>query len=88
MIFAVIVVVATIVSAFAAHFLLGDPGYVVIEFRGYLIEMSVPVLVGLAALLVLVVALLVATATAALVSGEVAAAVLAAVVVAAVGVVL
>ncbi|MEJ2173006.1 MAG: heme biosynthesis HemY N-terminal domain-containing protein [Woeseiaceae bacterium] len=52
MIFAVIVVVATIVSAFAAHFLLGDPGYVVIEFRGYLIEMSVPVLVGLAALLV------------------------------------
>jgi HemY protein len=51
-IFAVIVVVATIVSAFAAHFLLGDPGYVVIEFRGYLIEMSVPVLVGLAALLV------------------------------------
>lgn len=52
MIFAVIVVIATIVSAFAAHFLLGDPGYVVIEFRGYLIEMSVPVLVGLAALLV------------------------------------
>lgn len=50
MIFAIIVVVATVVSAFAAHFLLGDPGYVVIEFRGYLVEMSVPVLVGLAAL--------------------------------------
>lgn len=50
--FAVIVVIATVISAFAAHFLLGDPGYVVINFRGYLVEMSVPVLVGLAVLLV------------------------------------
>lgn len=50
--FAIIVVIATVISAFAAHFLLGDPGYVVINFRGYLVEMSVPVLVGLAALLV------------------------------------
>ena len=41
----VIVVLALFASAFAAHFLLSDPGYVVINFRGYLIEMSVPVLV-------------------------------------------
>jgi len=51
--FAAIVVVAVILSAFAAHFLLGDPGYVTINFRGYLIEMSVPVLLGLAVLLVI-----------------------------------
>ena len=51
--FAAIVVVAVILSAFAAHFLLGDPGYVAINFRGYLIEMSVPVLLGLAVLLVI-----------------------------------
>jgi HemY protein len=38
-------------SAFAAHFLLSDPGYVSINFRGYLIEMSVPVLVLLTAAL-------------------------------------
>ena len=53
--FGIIVVVALFVSAFAAHFLLADPGYVVISFRGYLIEMSVPVLVGIAVVLVLVV---------------------------------
>ena len=51
--FEAIVVVAVILSAFAAHFLLGDPGYVTINFRGYLIEMSVPVLLGLAVLLVI-----------------------------------
>jgi HemY protein len=49
---ALVVILATLVSAFAAHFLLGDPGYVVINFRGYLAEMSVPVLVGIVALLV------------------------------------
>jgi HemY protein len=49
----IIVVIALILSAFGAHFLLADPGYVVINFRGYLIEMSVPVLVGIAILLVL-----------------------------------
>jgi len=43
----IIVVIALFVSAFAAHFLLADPGYVVINFRGYVIEMSVPVLAGL-----------------------------------------
>ncbi len=42
-----IVVVALLVSGLAAHFLLQDPGYVVINFRNYLIEMSVPVLLGL-----------------------------------------
>ena len=50
--FGVIVVIALILSAFAAHFLLSDPGYVVINFHGYLVEMSVPVLVLLAATLV------------------------------------
>ena len=53
--FGAIVIAALIVSAFGAHFLLGDPGYVAINFRGYLIEMSVPVLVGLAILLVITV---------------------------------
>ena len=44
--FGFIVVLALVLSAFAAHFLLQDPGYVVINFRNYLIEMSVPVLVS------------------------------------------
>ncbi len=47
----IIVVLALFASAFAAHFLLSDPGYVVINFRGYLIEMSVPVLILLTAAL-------------------------------------
>ena len=51
--FGAIVIVALIISAIAAHFLLGDPGYVAINFRGYLIEMSVPVLVSLVVLLVI-----------------------------------
>ncbi len=46
-----IVVLALFASAFAAHFLLSDPGYVVINFRGYLVEMSVPVLIVLTAAL-------------------------------------
>lgn len=53
--FGIIVVVALFVSAFATHFLLTDPGYVVINFRGYVVEMSVPVLAGLAIVLVLAV---------------------------------
>jgi HemY protein len=44
--FGFIVVLALLASAFAAHFLLQDPGYVVINFRSYIIEMSVPVLLG------------------------------------------
>ena len=46
--FSIIVVVATLIFAFAGHFLLEDPGYVAINFRGYLLEMSVPVLLGIA----------------------------------------
>ncbi len=53
--FGAIVVVILVLSAIAAHFLLGDPGYVAITFRGYLIEMSVPVLVGLGVLLLIIV---------------------------------
>ena len=51
--FGIIVVVILVVSAFGTHFLLADPGYVIINFRGYLVEMSVPVLALLAAGLVL-----------------------------------
>ena len=51
--FGVIVVLALFASAFAAHFLLADPGYVIINFRGYTVEMSVPVLIGIAVVLLL-----------------------------------
>ena len=51
--FGIIVVVVLFLSAFGAHFLLADPGYVVINLRGYVVEMSVPVLVGLAVLLLI-----------------------------------
>ena len=40
----IIVLVVLFVTAFGSHFLLADPGYVVIGFRGYVIEMSVPIL--------------------------------------------
>lgn len=50
--FSIIIVVAALVFAFAGHFLLQDPGYVAINFRGYLVEMSVPVLLGIAVVLV------------------------------------
>ena len=53
--FGIIVVLVLFASAFAAHFLLADPGYVAINFRGYVIEMTVPVLAGLAVTLVLLV---------------------------------
>lgn len=53
--FGAIVVIVLILSATAAHFLLGDPGYVAINFRGYLIEMSVPVLIGVLVLLAITV---------------------------------
>ena len=49
--FAALVVVVLVLSAFAAHFLLGDPGYVLINFRGHVVEMSVPVLIGMVILL-------------------------------------
>ncbi len=53
--FGIIVVIVLFLSAFGAHFLLADPGYVAINFRGYVIEMTVPVLAGIAVLLVLTV---------------------------------
>jgi HemY protein len=39
------IVLAVLLGAFAAHFLLADRGYVLVNFRGYVIEMSVPGLV-------------------------------------------
>ena len=50
--FGLIVIVALVLCAFGAHFLLQDPGYVVINFRDYLVEMSVPVLLALMVLIV------------------------------------
>ena len=50
--FGIIVVLALFATAFAAHFLLADPGYVIINFRGYTVEMSVPVLIGIVLVLV------------------------------------
>lgn len=45
--FGLLVIVVLMISAVGANFLLQDPGYVVINFRGYLVEMSVPVLVAI-----------------------------------------
>lgn len=53
--FGAVVIIALVLGAIAANFLLGDPGYVAISFRGHLFEMSVPILVLL--LLVLLVAI-------------------------------
>ncbi len=47
----VYIVLALIVGALGAHFLAEDKGYVMLNFRGYLIEMSLPILVILMALL-------------------------------------
>ncbi len=44
--FGIVVVLALIAAAVVAQFLLQDPGYVVINFRSYIIEMSVPVLIA------------------------------------------
>ncbi len=49
--FSVLVVLAALLSVFAAQFLFEDPGYVAISFRGYLIEMSVPAMMLIAAAL-------------------------------------
>jgi len=51
--FGLLVVVALVISALAAHFLLQDPGYVVINFQNYLIEMSVPILMAFIFLVVI-----------------------------------
>ena len=45
--FAFIVVITMVVGAVAAHFLIGDPGFVIINFRGHIFEMSVPILASL-----------------------------------------
>jgi HemY protein len=42
--FAFIVVITMVVGAVAAHFLIGDAGFVIISFRGHILEMSVPIL--------------------------------------------
>ncbi len=46
-----LIIIALLASAIAASLLLADPGYVVINFRGWLVEMSVPVLLALIALI-------------------------------------
>lgn len=50
--FGIIVVLALVASAFATYFIFDDPGYVLINYRGYAIEMNVPVLTGFVVLLV------------------------------------
>jgi HemY protein len=50
--FGLLVVISIVVCAFGASFLLADPGYIVIHFRGYLVEMSVPAMIGLIAMLI------------------------------------
>lgn len=49
--FGLLVIGLLILSAIGANFLLQDPGYVVINFRSYVIEMSVPVLLAMILLL-------------------------------------
>ena len=49
--FGLIVLATLVLCSFAAVFLLTDAGYVIISFRGYLIEMSVPVLLSAVAAL-------------------------------------
>ncbi|MGI9200655.1 MAG: heme biosynthesis HemY N-terminal domain-containing protein [Woeseiaceae bacterium] len=41
---ALIVIVTLVLGALLAQFVLGDPGYVIINFRGHIFEMSVPML--------------------------------------------
>lgn len=62
--FGVATVLAALLGAFAAHFLLADRGYVLVNFRGYVIEMSVPGLVIVLVLAYLLVRALVAVADA------------------------
>jgi HemY protein len=55
-------VLAVLLGAFAAHFLLADRGYVLVSFRSYVVEMSVPGLVIVLALAYVLVRALVALA--------------------------
>jgi HemY protein len=57
-------VLTLLLGAFAAHFLLADRGYVLVNFRGYVIEMSVPGLVIVLVLTYLFIRALVAVADA------------------------
>src|SRR5690606_38106230 len=50
--FGLVVFLLLVFGALAAHLLLEDRGYVVIQFRSWIVEMSVPVLVGLVLLTV------------------------------------
>ena len=47
--FGLIVIVTLLIGAIAANYLVQDVGYVAIQFRGYLVEMSVPALIVIAA---------------------------------------
>jgi HemY protein len=62
--FGVWVLVALLLGAFAAHFVLADRGYVLVNFRGYVVEMSVPGLVLVLVALYLVVRAIVAVVAA------------------------
>ena len=62
--FGVGAVLAILLGAFAGHFLLADRGYVLVNFRGYVIEMSVPGLVIVLVLVYLFIRALVAVADA------------------------
>ena len=62
--FGVGAVLAILLGAFAAHFLLADRGYVLVNFRGYVVEMSVPGLVIVLVLAYLLIRALVAVADA------------------------
>jgi HemY protein len=55
---------AIVLGAFAAHFVLADRGYVLVNFRGYVVEMSVPGLVIVLVLGYLLVRAIVAVADA------------------------
>ena len=54
-----LIVVTLLVGALLAHWLLADNGYVLISFRGYTVEMSVPILAFLVLLVYLAVRLVV-----------------------------
>jgi HemY protein len=62
--FGVAALLAVLLGAFAAHFLLADRGYVLVNFLGLVVEMSVPGLVIVLVLLYLFVRALVAVAEA------------------------
>ena len=55
---------AIVLGAFAAHFMLADRGYVLVNFRGYVVEMSVPGLIIVLVAVYLIVRALVAVADA------------------------